>query len=50
MVEAVHVWFVVETSSMTHDFAVNGTSLPIFAHTTERNIQRRTNHRAGIAW
>jgi len=40
-------WFVVETSSMTHDVAPNGISLSFFSHTTERSIQRRTMHLSG---
>ncbi|CAM3324739.1 MULTISPECIES: RAxF-45 family protein [Brevibacillus] len=39
MVGAVHAWFVVETTSMTHDFTVNGISLPFFNQTTERKTR-----------
>ncbi|CAM5784546.1 hypothetical protein BBOR36S_01370 [Brevibacillus borstelensis] len=37
MFGTVQAWFVVETSSMTHDFLLQGGSLPFFGHTTERN-------------
>ncbi|GED31474.1 hypothetical protein BCE02nite_26150 [Brevibacillus centrosporus] len=45
MFGTVHAWFVVEITSMTHDVAYNGISLPIFHHTTEREHHRRTMHR-----
>ncbi|GED69169.1 hypothetical protein BRE01_28710 [Brevibacillus reuszeri] len=44
MFGTLQAWFVVETSSMTHDVTLNGISLSIFGHTTERSIQRRAMH------
>ncbi|WP_232697350.1 hypothetical protein [Brevibacillus daliensis] len=44
---SVQAWFIVETSSMTHDFSNYGRSLSFFGPTIpyEQKQKRRTTHR-----
>jgi len=40
-----HAWFVVEVTSMTHDFSRKGTSLSFFGKSSETFQTERAMHR-----